>query len=81
MFQCKPSGYSALSLFPLMVMSVQEEIRSFGDCVDTDRGQTLERFEELLQMIHVSMNFKIYYMIGSPRIDDEIIYSLCFNFV
>ena len=32
-------------------------------------------------MIHVNMNFILYYMIGSSRMDDEIIYSWCFNSV
>ena len=30
---------------PLVVMSVQEEIRSSGDCVDTARGRTLEQLK------------------------------------
>ena len=42
---CKPSVTSPLSSLPLMVMSVLEEIRPFGDCVDTARGRTLERLK------------------------------------
>ena len=41
----------------------------------------LERFEEILNMIIVSMNFIIHNMIGSFRIDDLFIYSSFFNFV
>ena len=43
--QCKPSGTSPPYSLPLVVMSGQEEIRSSGDCVDTARGQTLERLK------------------------------------
>ena len=42
---CKPSGTSPPSSLPLVVTSVQEEIRSSGDCVDTARGRTLERLK------------------------------------
>ena len=42
---------------PLVLMSVLEEILSFSDCEDICRGQMLEQLEELLQMIHLSMNF------------------------
>ena len=38
---CKPSGTSPLSSLPLVVRSVKEEIRPFGDCVDTARGLML----------------------------------------
>ena len=41
----QPSGTSPPSSLPLVVTSVQEEIRSFGDCVDTARGRTLERLK------------------------------------
>ena len=41
----KPSGTSPPSSLPLMVTSVQEEIRSSVDCVDTARGRTLERLK------------------------------------
>ena len=47
------------SSLPLVVASVQEEIQSSG-CVNTARGQTLERVGELLQMILVSINFIVY---------------------
>ena len=33
--------FSSLSSLPLVVTSVQEEIRSSGDCVDTARDRTL----------------------------------------
>ena len=38
---CKTSGTSPLSSLPLVLTSVQEEIRPSGDCVDTSRGWTL----------------------------------------
>ena len=37
--------------------------------------------EEIFQMIHVSMNFILYQMIGLHIMDDDIIYSWCFKFV
>ena len=46
-----------------------------SETVDTVRGRMLKRLKELLHMIVVNMNFIIYYMIGSSRIDGEIIYS------
>ena len=64
-----------------MVSSVEEEIQSSRDYVDTTRGRTLERLEELFHMTTISTNFFIYLTIGSSRIDDEIIYSWCFIFV
>ena len=37
--------------------------------------------EELFQMIAKSMNFMLYWMVGSSTIDERIIYSWCFIFV
>ena len=48
--------------------------------MDTARGRTLEQLKNSFK-IHVIMNFILYLMIGSPRMDDEIIYSWCFNSV
>ena len=69
------------SSLPLMVTSVLDKIQSSSDHVDTARVRTLEQLEELLQTIHISRYFILYYMIGSYRIDDKIIYSWCFKFV
>ena len=55
---------SPLSSLPLVVTSVLEEIQSSSNRVDTIRGRTHERLEQLLQMIHVSINFIKYKMIG-----------------
>ena len=51
---------STLSSLPLVVTSILEEIQSFSDCVDPARGQTLERLEELLQMILESIKSILY---------------------
>ena len=66
---------SLLFSLHLVMASVLEEIQSSNVRVDTTRGQTLEGLEELLQMIPTSINFILYYMIGSSRIDDKVIYS------
>ena len=49
--------------------------------MDTARCWTLQQIGYLLHIIPVSMNFILYWTIGSSRIDDKIIYSWCFNFV
>ena len=38
------------SSLPLVVMSVKEEIRFSGDCVDTARGRTLERMKNSFKL-------------------------------
>ena len=56
---------SPLSSLTLMVSSVSKEVQLSNNYVDTVRGQTLERIQELLQMIPVNKKFTIYKMIGS----------------
>ena len=68
---------SHLSFLPLIVMSVLEEIQSSNNCMDTGRGQVLEWLEELLYMIPVCMNFILYSIIGSSRINDKIKFVKC----
>ena len=63
------------SPLPFVVTSFLEEIQSSSDHVDTARVQMLKQLEKLLKMIPISMNFILYYIIGSPKIDDKIICS------
>ena len=59
-YPCKPSDNSLLSSLLLVVTNILKEIQLSSDSVDTARGWLLERLEELLQMIRVSMNFILY---------------------
>ena len=51
---------SPLSSLPFMMMCFLEEIQSSNNYVDIFSGRMLERVQELLQMISVSMNFILY---------------------
>ena len=48
------------SSLPLVVMSILKEIQSSINCVDTARGRTFKRLEELLKMILASINYIVY---------------------
>ena len=63
---------SPLYSLPLIVTSVQQEIQSFGDHVNTARGRTLERLEELPS--DDLCNYEVYSIL-----DNRIIYAWCFN--
>ena len=51
---------SPLSSLPLVMTSVLEKILLPGDCVGTARGLMLERLQEILLMISISMSFILY---------------------
>ena len=56
---------SPLSSLALIVTSVEEEILLSNNRVDISRGWTLKQFQELIQMIHISMKFVLYQTIVS----------------
>ena len=54
---------SLISSLSLSVKSIEKEIQQCDDHVNTTRGWTLKKLQEILSMNHISIYYNLYYMI------------------